>query len=107
MRLCAAVGGLVATSQLLCGLLKSAIDFYCCRRELSAGMVSSNHHGGPSPASQPQPQQTADLFAPGERVKKPAAAGAAPSQVMREQQKSSGQAVTLEEAEKLIKMGNS
>lgn len=32
IRLCAGVGGLVATSQLICGCIKSIIDFYCCKR---------------------------------------------------------------------------
>ena len=30
VRLCASVGGLVATSQIVCGLLKSLLEYLCC-----------------------------------------------------------------------------
>ena len=35
VRLCASVGGLCATSHLLCLLVKAAIEFYCCKKKKS------------------------------------------------------------------------
>jgi len=35
VRLCASVGGLVATSQIVCGLLKSLLEYLCCIRDKS------------------------------------------------------------------------
>lgn len=35
VRLCASVGGLVATSQIVCGLLKSLLEYLCCIRDRS------------------------------------------------------------------------
>ena len=35
VRLCASVGGLVATSQIVCGLVKSLLEFVCCLTEKS------------------------------------------------------------------------
>ena len=32
VRLCAGVGGLVATSAIVSNLLKNLVDFYCCKR---------------------------------------------------------------------------
>ena len=32
VRLCAGVGGLVATSAMVSAMLKNCVDFYCCRR---------------------------------------------------------------------------
>jgi len=30
VRLCAGVGGLVAVSKMICGLIKAAVSWYCC-----------------------------------------------------------------------------
>ncbi len=95
VRLCAGVGGLVATSQIICGLLKSAVDFYCCRRE-GGRLAKAESSSPPFPPSQ---TSTADLLVPGERIKRPSYAGQ-----QRQQQASQHGAVTLQEAEKLIKM---
>lgn len=98
VRLCAGVGGLVAVSQMVCGVLQAAISFYCCRK--GAIVVGQPAGGGP-----PAPASTADLMAPGERVKRgpaPAAAVASPPPAAQ-----SSSAVTLQEAERLINSKNS
>ncbi len=87
VRLCAGIGGLVATSQIVCGLLKTAVDFYCCKREVGKGV---------SAAAPPHMAKTADLLAPEDR-RPPTMASAAAT---------AGEAsgvVTLAEAEKLIR----
>ena len=103
-RLCAGVGGLAATSKLICGLVDAAIKAYCCNKILpSPGKKRSNV------------VETADLLLPGERTQKtPAAAAAAaaaaagsPSSTspasMASQPQPNSAAVTLQEVEKLIK----
>ena len=53
VRLCAGVGGLVATSQLACALLKGMIDYYCCLKGSKNGglrqpvIIESRHSSFP------------------------------------------------------------
>ena len=91
IRLCAGVGGLVATSQLVCGLIQAAIKYYCCGVDVAAGAGSRS--GSASSARAPPGAgsgeiKTAGLIPPQERIKKPSTAGA--------------NVVTLQEVEKLM-----
>ena len=42
VRLCAGVGGLVACSKMVCHLLKSLVEMYCCR---VTGGISNSRDG--------------------------------------------------------------
>ena len=98
VRLCAGVGGLVATARLVCGILQAGIRFYCCQGADGGGgrgLASGGGNGGKI--------RTADLILPQERkatvVVSPAAA-AAPLTV---DGSGSEGLVTLQEVERLIK----
>ena len=49
VRLCASVGGLVATSTIVCGLVKNCVEFICCGLPKQDSLHKSSLHT-PSPA---------------------------------------------------------
>ena len=95
VRLCAGVGGLVATSGLVCGLIQALINFYCCGIRGKESAKMSPAASGKS-ADEKAGYKVADLILPGERVK---------SEQKKEQPgQSNGQSgLTLQQVERLIK----
>ena len=92
VRLCAGVGGLVATSGLVCGLIQAVVNFYCCGIRGDGGKAASARDGGKS-ADGKAGYKVADLILPGERVK---------SEPLKKEP--NGQAgLTLQQVERLIK----
>lgn len=88
IRLCAGVGGLVATSQLICGLIQAIVKYYCCNKGASGSSPNSAIRAATgNPNNSPSNQEpnasvdastikTAALIPPQDRVKKPSTAGA-------------------------------
>ena len=91
VRLCAGVGGLVATSQIVCGLLQAAINFYCCHS--SASVAGRADRKGSA-------TKTADLLMPADRA---SATREVPQPQVGQPPRQNSGIVTLQEVEKMIK----
>ena len=52
VRLCASVGGLVATSHIVCGLAKQLVEFVCCQRLGGEATPNKSSLHTPAPGSQ-------------------------------------------------------
>ena len=95
VRLCAGVGGLVATSGLVCGLIQAAIRFYCCR----GGKGDVNR----KKSDDGKGFKTADLILPGERVKSTACQAGESVVAGHPAGGQHPQGLTLQQVEKIIK----